>query len=141
MENRIFFPQSALDHWMLEGAIDLKGTELTLLALGRRYQLTEAVRVLKDVTESGDSLQLVGRVKSRVDLEGMGAELVETSMLIGDAAYDVEPGWVGVPTDPFAAYAAATKAQRRGKPAGTGRGAGEPKTEEELLATFVSGLV
>jgi hypothetical protein len=138
MENRIFFPQAALDQWMVDGTIDLKGTELTILALGRQYQLTEAVRVLKDVTESGDPRQLVGRVKARVDLESLGAELVETSMLIGDAAYDVEPGWIGVPTDAFAAYAA-SKAQRRGKPAGTGKGVAEPKTEEELLAGFVSG--
>ncbi len=136
MENRIFFPQAALDRWMMDGAVDLKGSELTLLAVGRRYLLTEAVRVLRDVTDSGDAQKLVGRVKARVDLEQIGAELVETSMLIGDAAYDVEPGWVGVPADPFAEYA---KAQKGPKQAGAARGSAEPKTDEELLAKFVSG--
>jgi len=27
----------------------------------------------------------------------MGAEIVQTSMLVGEAAYDIEPGWLGVP--------------------------------------------
>lgn len=139
MENRIFFPQAALDQWLSDGTADLQGTELTILALGRRYRITEAVRVLRDVTDSGDAQQLVGRVKSKVDLETLGAELVETSMLIGDAAYDVELGWAGVPSDPFAAYAA-SKTQKRAKHAG-GKGGPEPKTDEELLATFVSGRV
>ena len=137
MENRIFFPQAALDQWLSDGTVDLQGTELTILALGRRYRITEAVRVLRDVTDSGDAQQLVGRVKAKIDLETLGAELVESSMLIGDAAYDVELGWAGVPSDSFAAYMA-SKAQKRAKQAGS-KGGPEPKTEEELLATFVSG--
>jgi hypothetical protein len=136
MENRIFFPQAALDQWMMDGTADLQGIELTLVGSGRRYVLTEAVRVLRDVTDSGDAQQLLGRVKSRVDLEQIGAELVETSMLIGDAAYDVEPGWVGVPVDSFAAY---VKARKVPKQANAGKGAPDPTTDEELLAKFVSG--
>jgi hypothetical protein len=138
MENRIFFPQAALDQWIVDGTADLQGTELTIVALGRRYRLTEAVRVLRDVTDSGDPKQLVGRVKVRADLETLGAELVETSMLIDDAAYDVEPGWVGVPSNSFAEYAAA-KGETRTKKATAGKAGSEPKTDEELLATFVSG--
>ncbi len=140
MENRIFFPQSALDQWIMDGTVDLQGTELTIVSLGRRYRITEAVRVLRDVTDSGDAQQLVGRVKARADLETLGAELVETSMLLGDAAYDVEPGWAGVPSDAFAEYAA-SKAKKRPKQASAGNGAPEPKTDEELLAKFVSGRV
>jgi hypothetical protein len=138
MENRIFFPQEALDEWLMEGTVDLQKSELTILALGRRYTLTEAVRVLKDVSDTGDAQQLAGRVKTLADLEKLGAEIVETSMLIGDSAYDVKPGWMGVPAGPFAEYAASS-AKKDGGAASPRKGGPEPKTDEELLARFVSG--
>ena len=71
-------------------------------------------------------------MKARVYLEQLGAEIVETSMLLGDAAYDVEPGWIGVPTVPFADYA---RLGRRAKAPPGPTGAAEPKSDEELLAT------
>jgi hypothetical protein len=125
MENRIFFPQVVLDEWIVEGTAELQDGELTLVPAGRKYRLAEAVHVVRDASGGGDA-QLVGRVKARVYLEQLGAEIVETSMLLGDAAYDVEPGWIGVPAVPFADYAAS--GARRGPRAG------EPKTDEELLA-------
>ncbi len=97
MENRLFFPQTALDQWILDGTADLSDGELRMSGEGRRYRLADAVRVLREVTETGDAHGLVGRVKPRASLEEQGAEIVETSMLIRDTAYDVEPGWVGLP--------------------------------------------
>ena len=44
-----------------------------------------------------DRHDLVGRVKALGALERLGAEIIESSMLLGDAAYDVEQGWVGTP--------------------------------------------
>jgi hypothetical protein len=127
MENRIFFPQTALDEWIVEGTVDLQDGVLTLLPIGRRYRLAEGVHVLRDASGGGDP-ELIGRVKARVYLEGIGAEIVEGSMLLGEAAYDVEPGWVAIPTSPFHDYASAMK---------PGRGGAQPKTDEELLARFV----
>jgi hypothetical protein len=87
------------------------------------------VRVLREVSGAGDAGQFVGRVKTLAALEHEGAEIVETSMLVGDAAYDVEPGWVGLPVGSFSEYLAsrpAKTARPRGTPAA-------PKTDEELL--------
>jgi hypothetical protein len=131
MENRIFFPQAALDEWIVEGTVELQDGELTIVPAGRRYRLAEAVRVVRDVSGGGDA-ELVGRVKARTYLEQLGAEIVETSMLLGDAAYDVEPGWVGIPSVAFAEYAASSAK----KPSGPGPGGAT--TDEELLARFVS---
>jgi hypothetical protein len=129
MENRIFFPQVALDEWIVEGTAELQDGELTLLAVGRRYRLAEAVHVVSDASGGGDA-ELVGRVKARVYLEQLGAEIVETSMLLGDAAYDVEPGWIGVPSVPFADYVASSAGGKGGRPLAA------PKSDEELLARF-----
>jgi hypothetical protein len=100
MENRFFFPQAALDQWIVDERVDFKDGELTVLGPGRRYKLSEAVHVVREVSGTSDGhgdVELVGRVKGRGALEKLGAEIVETSMLLGDAAYDVEPGWVGSP--------------------------------------------
>jgi hypothetical protein len=95
--NRVFFPQAGLDHWLSEGKLELSSDALTLVGEGRRYRIAEAARVLREVTGTPDPYDIVGRVKSRAALMELGAELVESSMVIGDNAYDVVPGFVGEP--------------------------------------------
>ena len=136
MENRVFFPQAALDQWIVDGTIDLTDGKLTILAEGRRYELAEAVRVVREVSGSGDAHDLVGRVKGRAALEQLGAELVESSMLLGDAAYDVDPGWIGTPIGSFAEHVG-SDARQRARQAHGDRFGPEPKTDEDLLARFL----
>jgi hypothetical protein len=128
MEKRFFFPQAALDQWMSDGSAELHDGQLTL-AIGRKFKLTEALHVLREVSGVGDERNLVGRVKARGLLAELGAEIVETSMLIGDAAYDVEPGWIGIPIGSFVEYL--SDPRRRGDPEGDG-----PQTDDELIARF-----
>jgi hypothetical protein len=134
MENRVFFPQAALDQWIVDGTVELAGGVLTILSEMRRYELAEGVRVIREVSGAGDGHDLLGRVKTLAVLEKLGAELVETSMLVGDAAYDVEPGWVGTPVEPFAEYlkSDARKAARGGKPGP------DPASDEEVLASSLA---
>jgi hypothetical protein len=132
-ENRVFFPQEALDQWIVDATVDLRDGELTIVAEGRRFKLAEAVRVLREVSESADPHELVGRVKTRAHLEQLGAEIVESSMLLGDVAYDVEPGWVGIPVGTFGDHLA-SDARRRARP---GPGDGDPRSDEDLLARFL----
>lgn len=140
--NRIFFPAAALDAWLGEGKIDLAGEVLTILvrdeALGgmheaRKYRIVEAARVLREVTGSPDVNELEGRVKSRLFLTELGADLVESSMVLGDNAYDVVPGFVGTPIGSFA--------EQVGRKAGEeGAAAPAPASDEDLLARFLRGL-
>lgn len=139
MQNRIFFPQSALDQWLVDGKVDLTATDLILLAAARRYKVVESVRVVAEVAGAKDAHALVGKVRPKADLERMGAEIVESSMLLGDNAYDVVPGWMGTPATPFEEYLLSPerKAARGGR---TDVGAG-PLDDEELLARFVGGAL
>ncbi len=129
-ENRLFFPQSALDEWIVDGSVELVDGELVILSEGLRFKLTEAVRVLEEVSGSGDTHDLRGRVKDRADLEVLGAELVESSMLLGDAAYDTVPGWCGVPVRSLV--------DRRESSARDGKGEAELKSGEESLLRFLA---
>lgn len=131
-ENRVFFPQEALDQWMGDAKVDLRDNELTIVGVGRRFRLAEAVRVLREVSDTADPHELVGRVKARTYLDQLGAEIVESSMLLGDAAYDVEPGWIGIPVGSFGEHLAA---QRRALGGGAET---EPKSDEDLLARFLA---
>jgi hypothetical protein len=139
MQNRVFFPQTALDQWGIEGKIDLTGSELILLADGRRYKIVEAVRVVAEVTGANDVHKIIGKVKANSALEEIGAEILENSMIIGDNAYDVVPGWMGTPTSPFADHLLSPDRMRaRGNRTDVGSG---PNTDEELLQRFLAGTL
>jgi hypothetical protein len=132
--NRVFFPQTALDAWLSDGTVDLRGDELTITAEGRRYRLSEAVRIDREVTGGEDGNNFVGRVKQKTLLEATGAELLESSLILGDNAYDVVPGWLGEPVGSFDEHLAAQKntiSSKRPPPEN------DPQTDEDLLATYL----
>ena len=128
MRNRVFFPQTLLDEWVGDNRVDLKGEDLLLKSEGRRYRIIEAVRIMREVTGADDPHELLGRVKTRAFLTELGAEVLESSMILGDNAYDVVQGFVGAPIGSFNEYLKA--APPTASP--------PPKTDEELLAAFAS---
>lgn len=132
MQNKVFFSQPALDQWLSMGKVELQGSELRMLEEQRRYDLAEAVYIVREVSGSEDAHRLVGRVRPKNTLEQDGAELFDTSVILGDNAYDVVPGWIGVPIGTFEEF----RAQERREPS-RGDFEDEPKTDEDLLARFV----
>ena len=135
MHNRVFFPQSAVDQWGIDGKIDLVGSDLILLVEGRRYKVEEAVRIVTEVTGANDDRKIIGKVKPKRALDEIGAELLETSMILGDNAYDVVPGWMGYATVSFADHlVSADRMTARGGRTDIGAG---PKDDEDLLQRFI----
>ncbi|MCC6644545.1 MAG: hypothetical protein IT374_03110 [Polyangiaceae bacterium] len=132
-KNRIFFPQLAFDVWLSDGHVELRGDELTMKDEGRSYRISEAVRVLGEVTGTPDPHELVGRVKSRGYLQELGAEIVEGSMIIGDNAYDVVVGFSGVPVGSYEEHVAEQSRRDRDSLL--------PATDEDLLGQFLSRVL
>jgi hypothetical protein len=134
MQNRAFFAQPALDVWLADATIDLTGTELTILSQARRYRLAEAAHIIREVTGSPDAHELVGRVKSTQYLEELGAELMEGSMILGENAYDVIPGFMATPMGPFEEFVTSEEhlALR------DSMSPKEARNDEELLLRFAS---
>jgi hypothetical protein len=135
MHNRVFFPQAALDTWLADGSIELRGTELSILAEARRYRLAEAARILQEVTGTADAHELLGRVKSKQYLDELGAEVLENSMILGDNAYDVMPGWLAYPVGSFEEFV--TSPERAKARSQSNFPDEEPRTEEDLLARYL----
>lgn len=129
MRNRVFFPQASLDEWLGDGRVDLRNDELLIKNEGRRYRIIEATRVLREVTGSDDPHEILGKVKSRAFLNELGAEILETSMIIGDNAYDIVPGFVGAPIGSFADH------RRTAPEVASSRNLA---SDEELLASFLT---
>ncbi len=125
---KVFFPQPLLDHCVVEGLCDLRPGELVLVPFARKYVVAESVRVVEELTGAADPHGFIGKVKPKHELEAMGAEIVQDSMLIGDNAYAIVPGYSGDPDAPLDAW------QANGAPA-------EAKvfaSEAELLQAFVT---
>jgi hypothetical protein len=136
-KNRVFLPQAALDHWISEGKVELTGDELTIKPEGRRYRILEAARVMVECTGLPDANELVGKVKTRMFLSELGAELLETSMVLGENAYDIVPGFVGAPVGTFEEHMAGTARAARAAPDAGGAAAVPPVSDEDLLARFL----
>jgi hypothetical protein len=98
MAGLLFVSQAMLDSWAGVGKIDFVGNVMTLLAgdgKGRSYALEPAVRFLKVLGDdpAADPNGLVRKVKPVAALRALGAEAVGDSCILGDVAYEVEPGF------------------------------------------------
>ncbi len=117
---KLFLPQAQLEEWALADKADLREGKLVVMAEGgTTFPLTPAVHFVQLVSGE-DSQGLVARVKTEEQLARLGAEQMADSVLVGDNAYEVVPGYVAdVPGAP---------AEGGGK---------RPDSEADLLAAFI----
>jgi hypothetical protein len=91
---RLFISQKRIDRWVAEEKVTLEGDRMSLPALGAAFHLTPAVHFLREVSDDGDRLKLIGRVKSEAHLRSVGGELYASSVIVGEAAYECETGFL-----------------------------------------------
>ncbi len=111
MSGLLFVSQAMLDSWAEAGKIDFVGNVMTLLGgdgKGRSYALEPAVRFLKVLGDEKDPNGLLHKVKSAAQLKELGADPAGDSCILGDVAYEVQPG--------FLAEAAALQAAASARP-------------------------
>ena len=64
---------------------------------GRSFQIRPAVRFLRVAGDEADPNGLVETVQDERALQAMGADVYMDSVILGDTAYDVQPGFLGDP--------------------------------------------
>jgi len=150
----LFVSQALLDTWAEQGRIDFVGNVMTLLAgegKGRSYALEPAVRFLRVAGGEADPNQLLAKVKPLSQLREMGAEAVADSVILGEVAYEAEPGFLAeaaaiqaaVSAPGEASPALRTPSTAPGATAQPGRSAALPREleerrkEAEALARFL----
>lgn len=95
---RIFISQRRVQQLTEEGKVHIEGNLMTLPELHRTFKLTEAFFIQRTVADGGDPHRLAGRVKTRVQLAALGGEVFLNSLVIGDSAYEGDPGFLGEPS-------------------------------------------
>ena len=94
---RIYVSQALVDRWLVGGRIELDGDLLRLASPPTSLFINPAVFFERVDGGDADPHQLVGCVKSSQELAQMGAEHYDTSVVLGDQAYTVQPGFIAVP--------------------------------------------
>ena len=97
---RIYVSQALVDRWLGEGQIELDGDLLRLA--GRQTSLFISPAVFFEHIDGADvdPHAVVGCVKTSQELTQIGAEHFDTSVVLGESAYTVQPGFIAVPVGP-----------------------------------------
>lgn len=96
---RIYVSQILVDDWLSQGRIALNGDVLEIDAGGTPASLHIHPAVYFEHVDGAeaDPHQVVGCVKTSDELAQMGAEHYDTSVVMGDHAYTVKPGFIATP--------------------------------------------
>ena len=95
MNDKLFIPQTVLYRWVDTGKVTFDNEILTLLAEKKAYSVTPAVRFMKLVA-GDDTSGLLAKVRTLSKLQELGAEHMSDSVILGDTAYEVQEGFIGV---------------------------------------------
>lgn len=123
MAGHLFVPQAQLDEWLEAGQVDIDSDGMQVPAEKLKVGLEPAFRFVQ-LLEGEDGGQLVSRVRTERQLRDMGADACGNSVIVGDVAYEVVPGFL---------------LALEGPPGTTGPGAPERKDRKEeadLLSRF-----
>jgi hypothetical protein len=118
---RLFLSQAQLEEWALDDKADIKDGVLVVAGEEGVYPVVPAVHLLQ-VVSGEDSQGLIAKVKTEEQLKSLGAEQMADSVLLGDTAYEVVPGYV---------------AEVSLSPSDAGSADGKPGSEADLLAAFL----
>jgi hypothetical protein len=124
MAGHLFVPQSQLDAWLEAGTVDIDAEGMRVPAESLRVGLEPAFRFVQ-LLEGEDGEQLLSRVRSEGQLRELGADACGNSVILGDVAYEVVPGFLLALEGPVAAPAAAPAGERKDR-----------KEEADLLSRF-----
>jgi hypothetical protein len=97
-----FVPDATLEEWLRTGAARREGAVLTM-ADGRRFALTDGLRILGRRNGDSDPYGFTGRVLALRSLLKRGALLSADGVRLGPVIYDVELGSIGEQLPPQAA--------------------------------------
>lgn len=98
---RVFVSQNCIDRWLGAGGIAIDGDCLRFHAVPRANMfINPSVYFVRIDGGETDPYDIVGAVKTAQELAQMGAEHFESSVVLGDYAYTVNPGFMASPVGP-----------------------------------------
>lgn len=128
---QLFISQDRLDAWSAEQRISVSGDIMTLSDDGRSFRIRPAVRFLRVAGSDEDPNQLLETVRDERSLDAMGADHYMYSVILGETAYDVQPGFLGEPIPRGSeGFAGDPASDPEGSPPGSNGSSGGPSDDE-----------
>jgi hypothetical protein len=90
----MFIAQSTLEAWVDSGNVEVHEHIVHLRKIRRSYTIEPAVKFLAVVPDDRGQ-KLIGKVLTEKRIVELGGELLGDSVLFGETAFVVEPGYVG----------------------------------------------
>lgn len=97
MPLKVFISQGAIDTWVSSEQVEIAGNLLSFRTRAGGLELVPASLFQRISAGQTDPHTLVGKVLDEEAILALGGETYMTSVLLGEIAYDVEPGFVGIP--------------------------------------------
>jgi hypothetical protein len=97
MAVKVFISQGAVDTWVSSDQAELSGNLLSFKGRPGTLDLVPASLFRRISAGNTDPHTLVGKVLDEEAILALGGETYMSSVLLGEIAYDVEPGFIGVP--------------------------------------------
>ena len=97
MAAKVFISQGAVDSWVSSDQAELSGSLLSFKGRPGALELAPASLFRRISAGKTDPHTLVGKVLDEEAILALGGETYMSSVLLGETAYDIEPGFVGVP--------------------------------------------
>ena len=85
----VFLTNDMLQQWSDQGKVRLDDTVLTLIAENRTVSLTPAVRFTSLIDGTDEVNKLLGKVKTKAQIDELGAEHYLDSVIYGDVGYTI----------------------------------------------------
>jgi hypothetical protein len=99
---RIFVAQTLADSWLAAGRVAARARPAAPAGVGGRHVdlfINPAVFFERIDGSETDVHEVVGKVKTAQELAQMGADHYESSVVMGDYAYTVVPGYLAIAVD------------------------------------------
>lgn len=97
MALKVFISQSAIDAWVSAEQAEIAGSMLSFRSYAGALELVPASLFERISAGQTDPHTLVGKVLDEEAILALGGETYMTSVLLGEIAYDIEPGFLGTP--------------------------------------------
>jgi hypothetical protein len=97
MSVKVFISQGAVDTWVSSDQAELSGSQLSFKGRPGTLELLPASLFKRISAGNTDPHTLVGKVLDEEAILALGGETYMSSVLMGEIAYDIEPGFIGVP--------------------------------------------
>ena len=95
MSDKLFFSQDIIDAWSDEGKVNFENNILTINQdPPTKYGLIPAYRIIKLEGGGKDPNGWLNKIKTKEELEKMGADIYMTSVIVGEVAYAAEYGYI-----------------------------------------------